>query len=208
MRGPHQGPKQTLGAATRRDVEERRCSVQPLSLTSFDKAGLRHPASAALRLRLAGRCPNNSSLFPPLAVVVAVAPGRGASGEEAKRYGMPKPPLLGEVARRSRDGEVVRRKAGPSRQCLSLWEQRRRPPPVAETGRSCWGSGQQDASSSEADAGSRNPGSVCAADGEGKVAARQHAQIDSQTHSQTQIVTSAPAFAYCGVSFAEWGQRI
>ena len=111
MRGPHQGPKQTLGAATRRDVEERRCSVQPLSLTSFDKAGLRHPASAALRLRLAGRCPNNSSLFPPLAVVVAVAPGRGASGEEAKRYGMPKPPLLGEVARRSRDGEVVRRKA-------------------------------------------------------------------------------------------------
>ena len=173
MRGPHQGPKQTLGAATRRDVEERRCSVQPLSLTSFDSS-----------------------------------PSRGASGEEAKRYGMPKPPLLGEVARRSRDGEVVRRKAGPSRQCLSLWEQRRRPPPVAETGRSCWGSGQQDASSSEADAGSRNPGSVCAADGEGKVAARQHAQIDSQTHSQTQIVTSAPAFAYRGVSFAEWGQRI
>ena len=35
--------------------------------------------------------------------------------------------------------------------------QRRRPPPVAETGRSCWGRGQQDASSSEADAGSRNP---------------------------------------------------
>ena len=32
-------------------------------------------------------------------------------------------------------------------------------PPVAETGRSCWGSGQQDASGSEADAGSRNPGS-------------------------------------------------
>ena len=75
MRGPHQGPKQTLGAATRRDVEERRCSVQPLSLTSFDSS-----------------------------------PSRGASGEEAKRYGMPKPPLLGEVARRSRDGEVVRRR--------------------------------------------------------------------------------------------------
>ena len=35
--------------------------------------------------------------------------------------------------------------------------QRRRPPPAAETGRSCWGSGQQDASDSEADAGSRNP---------------------------------------------------
>ena len=35
--------------------------------------------------------------------------------------------------------------------------QQRRPPPVAETGRSCWGRGQQDASDSEADAGSRNP---------------------------------------------------
>ena len=38
--------------------------------------------------------------------------------------------------------------------------QQRRPPPVAETGRSCWGRGQQDASGSEADAGSRNPGSL------------------------------------------------
>ena len=42
--------------------------------------------------------------------------------------------------------------------------QRRRPPPVAETGRSCWGRGQQDASGSEADAGSRNPGSVTEGD--------------------------------------------
>ena len=31
-------------------------------------------------------------------------------------------------------------------------------PPVAETGRNCWGCGQQDASESEADAESRNPG--------------------------------------------------
>ena len=45
----------------------------------------------------------------------------------------------------------------PACQWLSPWEQRRRPPPVAETGRNCWGSGQQDASESEADAGSRNP---------------------------------------------------
>ena len=38
--------------------------------------GLRHPASASClgrHLRLAGRCPNNSSLFPPLAAVVVVA---------------------------------------------------------------------------------------------------------------------------------------
>ena len=38
--------------------------------------GLRHPASASYLgryLRLAGRCPNSNSLFPPLAAVVAVA---------------------------------------------------------------------------------------------------------------------------------------
>ena len=38
--------------------------------------GLRLPASASClgrHLRLAGRCPNNSSLFPPLAAVVVVA---------------------------------------------------------------------------------------------------------------------------------------
>ena len=45
------------------------------------------------RLHPAGRCPNSSSLFPPLAAVVAVAPGRGASGEEARLCGMPRPPL-------------------------------------------------------------------------------------------------------------------
>ena len=48
--------------------------------------------------------------------------------------------------------------------------QQRRPPPAAETGRSCWGSGQQDASDSEADAGSRNPGSATEGGGEGKPA--------------------------------------
>ena len=38
--------------------------------------GLRHPASASClgrHARLVGRCPNNSSLFPPLAAVVVVA---------------------------------------------------------------------------------------------------------------------------------------
>ena len=39
--------------------------------------GLRHPASAAFRLRIAGRGPNSDSLFPPLAAVVAVALSRG-----------------------------------------------------------------------------------------------------------------------------------
>ena len=42
-------------------------------------SGLRHPASASClgrHSRLAGRCPNNSSLFPPLAAVVVVATER------------------------------------------------------------------------------------------------------------------------------------
>ena len=46
----------------------------------------------------------------------------------------------------------------PICQSLSLWEQQRRPPPAAETGRSCWGRGQQDARPApraEADAGHR-----------------------------------------------------
>ena len=62
---------------------------------------------------------------------------------------------------------------------LSLWEQRRRPPPAAETGRSCWGSGQQDASGSETNAGSRNPGSVTEGDGEGKDADDKYKRSDS-----------------------------
>ena len=49
-----------------------------LSVCFADKAGLRHPASAALRLRLTGRCPNSDSLFPPLAAVVVVAPIEGS----------------------------------------------------------------------------------------------------------------------------------
>ena len=56
----------------------------------------------------AGRSPNSSSLFPPLAAVVAVAPGRGASGEEARLSGMPRPPL----DRSNGDDRRQRRKQG------------------------------------------------------------------------------------------------
>ena len=45
-----------------------------VSADALPLPGLRHPASAALCLRLAGRCPNSDSLFPPLAGVVVVAP--------------------------------------------------------------------------------------------------------------------------------------
>ena len=52
-----------------------------LSVTFGDTPGLRHPASASCfekHLRLAGRGPNNDSLFPPLAAVIIVAPKGGA----------------------------------------------------------------------------------------------------------------------------------
>ena len=45
---------------------------------SLDKAELRLPASAAHCARLTGLCPNNDSLFPPLAAVVTVAPTEGS----------------------------------------------------------------------------------------------------------------------------------
>ena len=64
--------------------------------------------------------------------------------------------------------------AEPPQRCSPVQQvQQRRPPPAAETGRSCWGRGQQDASDSEADAGSRNPGSVTEGDGEGKPVAKR-----------------------------------
>ena len=76
----------------------------------------------------------------------------------------------------------------PVCQSLSLWEQRRRPPPVAETGRSCWGRGQQDASDSEADAGSRNPGSVTEGDGEGKPGRKEPLRSDGQALCQSDTI--------------------
>ena len=82
----------------------------------------------------------------------------------------------------------------PACQSLSLWEQRRRPPPVAETGRSCWGSGQQDASGSEADAGSRNPGSVTEGDGEGKPGRKEPLRSDGQALCQSDAIAVSELF--------------
>ena len=79
-------------------------------------------------------------------------------------------------------------------QSLSLWEQRRRPPPVAETGRSCWGRGQQDASGSEADAGSRNPGSVTEGDGEGKPGRKEPLRSDGQAFCQSDTIAVSELF--------------
>ena len=56
---------------------------------------------------------------------------------------------------------------------------------MAETGSRCWGRGQQDASESEADAGSRNPGSVTKGDGEGKPVKADRRHCDRQALCQS-----------------------
>ena len=50
------------------------------------------------RLHPAGRCPNSSSLFPPLAAVVAVAPTEGGFGIPESFASSPEAPLPGELA--------------------------------------------------------------------------------------------------------------
>ena len=59
-----------------RRMAHRRCPGWRTIEMPSAPSGLRHPASASClgrHARLAGRCPNNSSLFPPLAAVVVVA---------------------------------------------------------------------------------------------------------------------------------------
>ena len=65
---------------------------------------------------------------------------------------------------------------------------------MAETGRSCWGRGQQDASGSEADAGSRNPGSVTEGDGEGKPGTKEPLRSDGQALCQSDIIAVQELF--------------
>ena len=65
---------------------------------------------------------------------------------------------------------------------------------MAETGRSCWGRGQQDASGSEADAGSRNPGSVTEGDGEGKPGRKEPLRSDGQAFCQSDTIAVPELF--------------
>ena len=170
---------------------------RPLSFTSFSSSGLRHPASASClgrHSRLAGRCPNNSSLFRPQAAVVVVAPkgrayggsrsgpsfvqplrlallasspSRGAFGKEvsSQRNGelaglsaTPEPPLLGEVALRSNDGEVGQSRALSGICVASPFE--RLPPAggrcrVSDRGRTRWQRVSADGEGEAADPGER-----------------------------------------------------
>ena len=65
---------------------------------------------------------------------------------------------------------------------------------MAETGRSCWGRGQQDASGSEADAGSRNPGSGTEGDGEGKPGRKEPLRSDRQALCQSDTIAVPELF--------------
>ena len=128
------------------------------------------PARQARSLRAALPLSNLS-----VSHLLASSPSRGASGEEAKLSGMPKPPLGRGGGSASALTERLSPAVAHGQALLRTTSQSGlRPPaplvgeplakpftlrgmPKPPLGRSCWGSGQQDASDSEADAGSRNP---------------------------------------------------
>ena len=88
-----------------------RMRCQPLSLLRSIRpgCGTQHPQRFA-RVLLAA-APTTTPCFCRWQRSSSLPLPRGASGEEGKRYDMPRPLLQGEVARRRRDGEVGRRKA-------------------------------------------------------------------------------------------------
>ena len=107
----------------------------------------RHSDSLALTkaLLIAARCLCITGLALSVCCADTSPKGRGflltvkPSFVQPLRHGFAvPPPLVGEA--------LAFRSALPLRQRLPYQGQQRRPPPVAETGRSCWGSGQQDAS--------------------------------------------------------------
>ena len=75
--------------------------------------------SQALRASSPGRGAKAGAANKTSQALRASSPSRGAFGKEAKLCGMPRPPLLGEVASRSDDGEVL----SPLRQYLAQMRQ-------------------------------------------------------------------------------------
>lgn len=78
VRGPDELRLLIFSAAPWRGLEKSERGPSLASLFPPQADGLRHPASAAPCLRIAGRGPNNSSLLPPLAALVVVAVGSAA----------------------------------------------------------------------------------------------------------------------------------
>ena len=63
------------------------CTTSPSALTRCHCPGCGSQRLLRCRSHPAGRGPNSSSLFPPLAAVVAVAPSRGGFGSPRKVNG-------------------------------------------------------------------------------------------------------------------------
>ena len=83
-------------------TEERLClsTTSPSSLTRCHCPGCGSQRLLRCRSHPAGRCPNSSSLFPPLAAVVAVAPCRRGLGSPRKVNGFARgSPTRGAVER-------------------------------------------------------------------------------------------------------------
>ena len=80
-------------------------------------------------------------------------------------------------------------------QGLSLWEQRRRPPPVAETGSRCWGRGQQDASKALRLLGAATRAvALRSNDGEGKPGTKEPLRSDGQALCQSDAIAVPELF--------------
>ena len=105
---------------------------------------MRYPASTSCLERHscpADRGPNSSSLYPPQAAVVAVALFSRFSDLLLRSWCYA---LAGREVQRRREiiGGAVNGRSTKN-------AQQRRPPPAADTGRSCWGRGQQDTSATQ-----------------------------------------------------------
>ena len=75
-------------------------TTSPSALTRCHCPGCGSQRLLRCRSHPAGRCPNSSSLFPPLAAVVAVAPSRGGFGSPRKVNGFARgSPTRGAVER-------------------------------------------------------------------------------------------------------------
>ena len=76
------------------------CPTSPSALTRCHCPGCGSQRLLRCRSHPAGRCPNSSSLLPPLAAVVAVAPSRGGFGSPRKVNGFARgSPTRGAVER-------------------------------------------------------------------------------------------------------------
>ena len=78
--------------------QARLCTTSPSALTRCHCPGCGSQRLLRCRSHPAGRGPNSSSLFPPLAAVVAVAPCRGGFGIAENFSSSPEAPLLGELS--------------------------------------------------------------------------------------------------------------